>query len=68
MAADCENGPATQQICEQNCASLLQSECAAEYGALLQCAEGEEVTCGPAGFPTVAACADEQDAFIACLN
>lgn len=68
MAAACANGPASQAVCERDCRALLAGDCGAEYQALQRCAVGEAVTCDAAGLPSVTACADEQGAFVACLN
>ncbi len=68
LAADCDLGPTTQEQCVQDCQELSSGACATEYAALQGCAEGEEITCSAQGIPIIEACADEQDAFIACLN
>ena len=68
LAADCPNGPPSQAQCESDCQGLSSGSCADEYGTFQACADGEPVTCGSTGIPVVAACADEQAAFIACLN
>jgi hypothetical protein len=68
MAADCDNGPPTQDQCESDCKMLESGSCASEYEALQTCAEGKQVTCSSAGLPTVSACASETSAFVSCLN
>lgn len=68
LEADCDNGPASQSVCEADCEMLREGSCAAEYETLLSCAEGEEVTCDPQGIPVIEACAAEQTAFVDCLN
>lgn len=67
IAADCSNGPANQATCEADCNMLRTGTCAAEYEALLACADDAAVTCSANGQPVVAACAAEQMAFVACL-
>ncbi len=69
MQADCEHGPANQEQCEGFCvAAKADANCGAEYQELLDCGEGEGVTCTQDGFPLVENCSTEQDAFVACLN
>jgi hypothetical protein len=68
LAADCANGPATEEECVQNCEGFASGPCAAEYDAFRACAATGEITCSPEGLPIVETCADEQGAFIACLN
>ena len=51
-----------------DCQDLLAGACGEEYSTLRECAEGEEVTCGPMGFPVIEACADAQTAFRDCVN
>lgn len=68
IAADCEDGPASQAQCEQDCEELMSGRCGAEYQALQACAVGEPITCGPAGIPVIEGCSSEQDTFIDCLN
>lgn len=67
MSADCDNGPETYADCVSDCEGLEVGDCDSEYSVLQACAEGEAVTCDASGFPVVAACSDEQNAFIACL-
>jgi hypothetical protein len=68
LAADCANGPNTQRECVNDCEDLLAGDCSAEYTALRECADGEEVTCGPMGYPNIEACADAQTTFRDCVN
>jgi hypothetical protein len=68
LAADCDNGPATQAQCEQDCQRLQTGSCSASYLALQSCAEGEPLTCNEMGLPFVTACEAEQNAFVACLT
>lgn len=68
IAAHCPHGPTDQAGCVGDCEVLLASTCAAAYSAFQTCAVGEAITCNSDGIPAVAACADEQAAFIACLN
>ena len=68
LAADCDMGPASQLVCESDCERLRTGECGSEYRALMDCCEGDSVTCDAMGFPFVAACADERGAFVDCLN
>jgi hypothetical protein len=68
IAAHCPHGPTDQAGCVGDCEVLLASTCAAPYSAFQTCAVGEAITCNSDGIPAVAACADEQAAFIACLN
>ena len=68
IIADCEMGPKTQLQCETDCERLRTGECGTEYRAYMDCGEGKRVTCDAMGLPTIAACADERSAFIACLN
>lgn len=68
LAAKCDNGPADQASCESTCHSLAAGACGAEYSTLQTCAEGKVISCSAQGLPTIAACADEQTAFVACLN
>jgi hypothetical protein len=55
-------------MCVSDCRDLLDGVCSEEYETLRTCAAGEEVTCGPMGFPIVEACSDEQTAFRDCMN
>jgi hypothetical protein len=68
LAADCDNGPASQQQCVEDCQMLEQGPCASEYDALQDCAEGEAITCSAQGIPVIEACAAEQGALIDCLT
>jgi len=68
LAADCPNGPDTQQQCVADCEALESGDCGAEYAALQACAEGEAISCSAQGIPVVAACSAEQTVFIDCLN
>jgi hypothetical protein len=68
VAANCDNGPKTQEECESDCKLLGSGKCASQYEALQACAEGEQVTCNSAGLPTVSACSGETSAFVSCLN
>lgn len=68
IAADCPNGPTDQASCVNTCEALSTGSCAATYSAFQTCAVGKPITCNSDGIPAVAACADEQAAFIACLN
>lgn len=68
LEADCDNGPASQSVCEADCEMLREGSCAAAYETLLACAEGEEVTCDAQGIPVIEACAAEQTAFVDCLD
>ncbi len=68
LAANCDNGPADQGTCESNCHDLEASKCGAEYATLQTCAKGKPLTCSAEGLPSIAACSDEQTAFVACLT
>jgi hypothetical protein len=68
LAAACSNGPTDQASCESSCHELETGKCGGEYATFQSCAEGKAITCGAQGMPVVAACSDEQAAFIACLN
>jgi hypothetical protein len=68
VAAACDNGPVSQAACESDCEAQMTGACAAEYQVVQTCAEGQGVTCGAQGTPTVEACRTELDAFVACLN
>lgn len=68
VAAKCDNGPADQATCESDCHALETGDCGSEYQTLQTCAEGKVISCSAQGLPTVAACSDEQAAFVACLN
>ncbi len=68
LAADCDNGPASQQGCVSDCRRLLNGACGTEYETLRTCADGEEVTCGQMGYPIIEACSNEQSDFLACMN
>lgn len=68
LAADCENGPATQTQCESDCRMLEAGSCATEYKALQTCSEGKQITCSTAGLPSVSGCANETSAFVGCIN
>jgi len=68
IAAHCPNGPTDQTGCVRDCKALSAGTCAAPYAAFQTCADGEPITCNSDGIPAVEACADEQAAFIACLN
>jgi len=68
LAAACKNGPADQNGCEGDCEALRAGVCGAEYRELQSCAVGESIVCSQQGLPTVPACADEQSAFVACIN
>src|SRR4051812_16955246 len=64
VAANCASGPADQATCESDCHTLESSACKEAYEALQSCAEGKDVTCSAQGVPTVAACSNEQAAFV----
>jgi len=68
LAADCENGPASEAVCVADCEELLAGSCGSEYGAFQTCADGESVECGESGIPVVPSCSAEQTTFIDCLN
>jgi len=68
MAADCDDGPPSQQECVEDCQMLSAGPCGSEFLELQACGEGQEVTCSPQGIPVIAACPDETDAFLACIN
>ena len=68
LAADCDNGPATQTQCESDCKGFVSSACASEYTALQTCAEGKAITCNSAGLPTITGCSSQTAAFVSCLN
>ena len=68
LAADCQNGPASQDVCEMDCEELLAGMCSSEYQAWLQCGAGGSVTCDSNGLPTVEGCEDEQAVFFACIT
>lgn len=68
LAAECDNGPPDAAGCEADCEAHRVGACATEYGAVIDCAEGEPVTCDDSGLPTVEACDAELSAFVACLN
>ncbi len=67
LAAECQNGPTSQAECESDCEALAAGSCGTEYRAFQECAEGEAISCSASGLPTVAACSEEQQAFIECL-
>ncbi|HXK16952.1 MAG TPA: hypothetical protein VNG33_04090 [Polyangiaceae bacterium] len=68
LAAKCSHGPADQASCESTCHSLETGTCGAEYATFQSCAEGKALSCNAQGIPIVAACSDEQTAFVTCLN
>lgn len=68
LAADCDNGPASEEQCETDCRALIMGSCGGEYRSLQTCARGREVSCSAAGLPVVTECSDEQGAFVQCLN
>jgi hypothetical protein len=68
IAAQCPHGPDTQEACVSTCEGLSTGACGAEYAAFQTCADGKPISCNADGIPAVAACSDEQAAFIACLN
>lgn len=68
LAADCSRGPADQAGCEADCHELEAGKCGREYVSLQNCSEGQAISCGARGLPTVSACSDEQAAVVACLN
>src|SRR6185436_4208574 len=68
VAANCSNGPADVASCENTCNALSAGTCGGEYATFQSCAEGEAITCSAQGLPIVAACSDEQAAFVACIN
>jgi len=68
LAAKCSNGPTDQAGCEATCHSLETGPCGSEYATFQACAQGKALSCSAQGLPTVAACADEQTTFVACLN
>ncbi len=68
IAAHCPHGPTDQVSCVRDCQALSAGTCAAPYATFQTCAVGEPITCNSDGIPAVEACADEQAAFIACLN
>ena len=67
LAADCDNGPQDQEQCVSDCVALVEGNCGVEYRALQACAEGEEISCLE-GIPFIAACAEEQGAFLVCIS
>lgn len=67
LAAACSNGPADQATCESDCHALAVGKCGAKYATLQTCAKDKAVACDAQGLPSVADCADEQSAFVACL-
>jgi len=68
LAADCSNGPASQASCVSSCHALEAGSCGGQYATFQACAEGNPITCSAQGQPIVAACSDEQAAFVACLS
>jgi hypothetical protein len=68
VAANCGNGPADLASCENTCNALSAGSCGGEYATFQTCAEGEAISCSAQGQPIVAACSDEQAAFVACIN
>jgi hypothetical protein len=60
-------GPPTQEQCESDCERLLAEACGAEYRALMACADGAAIGCGPMGTPIIPACSVEQATFVECL-
>lgn len=68
IAADCDNGPASQTACETDCEALLAGTCGTQYQALMNCADGETVTCDASGIPTIAGCSTQQATFVDCLT
>ena len=68
IAANCPNGPTDQAGCVNTCVTLGAGSCGTEYAAFQSCAVGKPISCNSDGIPAVAACSDEQAAFIACLN
>jgi hypothetical protein len=67
LAADCENGPATQQQCEDDCAEFDVSACSGEYRTLVACSAGKSVVC-IGGIPIVRGCETQQAEFASCLQ
>jgi hypothetical protein len=67
LAAQCSNGPDTQELCEEDCRRFATGPCKAEYGALSECAEGKTLTCSSIGLPSVPGCEAEQTEFALCL-
>ena len=68
LEADCAMGPGTQAQCETDCKGLRNGACGDRYRAYMECGKGEDVTCDGRGLPVIAACSDERDAVIDCLQ
>ena len=68
LAAKCSNGPKDQPSCESACNDLASGKCGGEYATFQACAEGKAISCSADGQPIVAACSDEQAAFVVCIN
>ena len=68
VAAQCSNGPPTQQDCVTGCEQIRAGPCAAQYNALFQCSGATpDYACDAQGFVTVAGCETEYQALSNCL-
>jgi hypothetical protein len=69
LKAACKLSPKDQASCESDCHDLESGSCGTEYAAFQDCAEGKTISCDAnLGYPVVAGCETQQNAFIACQS
>jgi hypothetical protein len=69
LKAACKLSPKDQASCESDCHELESGSCGTEYSAFQDCAEGKTISCDAnLGYPVVAGCEAQQNAFIACQS
>jgi hypothetical protein len=66
VSAGCAGGPASQAVCESDCRMTLAGPCDNEYSDLIQCAEGQAVSCESMQ-PRVLACVTEEEDLASCI-
>ncbi|MBN2496449.1 MAG: hypothetical protein JXR96_17780 [Deltaproteobacteria bacterium] len=68
VAAGCANGPPTQADCVSGCEGMLQTECAAQLQAMLDCSAGKTFTCDADDAPVATGCESQNAALNTCLE
>jgi hypothetical protein len=68
VAAQCPNGPPTQQDCVTGCEQIRAGPCAAQYDALFDCSgAAPDYACDAQDFITVIGCETAYQALSNCL-
>ena len=68
VAAQCPNGPPTQQDCVTGCEQIRAGPCAAQYDALFDCSgAAPDYACDAQDFITVIGCETAYQALSSCL-